>query len=89
MGIYRERKAQIGIEAALMKLVKQDSGYALKAWVIQDHAAKHALCDHLNAGLGADLGLKPDPKADGFAHRFAKTGRHARGSGPGGQAPRL
>ena len=89
MRINRQRKAQIGIKAAFVKFVKQDRGNALKARVIKDHPAKYALCNHLNAGLGADLGLQPHAQAHRLTDGLAKACRHSGCGGAGGQTPGL
>ena len=55
LGIAGERKAEIGIERALMELVEQHGGDAVEAGVVENEAGEHALGDDLDAGAARDL----------------------------------
>jgi hypothetical protein len=72
-----------------MELVEHHRADAFQRRIAQDHPAEHPLGDHLDAGLGRDLGLHPHAVAHGLAHRFAQGLGHPFGGGAGGQAPRL
>ena len=87
--VERQRKAEIGVEGALVELVEQHGGDAVEGRVVEDHAGEHALGHHLDAGLAADLRAEANPQADGLADRFAERLRHALRCGAGGEAARL
>ena len=87
--VERERKAEIGLERALVKLVEQDRADALQRRIVEDHAGEHALGHDLDARAGGDEALEPDAKADRLADALAQGRRHARRRGARGEPARL
>jgi hypothetical protein len=87
--IERERKAEIGIERALVEFVEQHGRDAVERGIVEDHAGEDALGHHLDPRPAADLRAEAHAKAHRLAHRLAKGLRHALGCGARGQPPGL
>ena len=87
--IERERKAEIGVERALVELVEHDRRDPLKRGIVEDLPREHALGDGLDARALRDLALQPDPKADRLADLFVQGRGHAGCGGAGGETARL
>ena len=69
--IERERKAEIGVERALVELVEQHRRHPLERGIVEDHAGEHALGDDLDARALRDKALQSDAQADRLADLFA------------------
>ncbi len=69
--IERERKAEIGVERALVELVEQHRADPLERGIIENLPREHALGDDLDAGALRDQALQPDAEADRLADFFA------------------
>ena len=79
--VERERKAEIGLERALVKLVEHDRADALERRIVEDHAGEHALGHDLDPRRARGEALEPDAQADRLADALAQGRRHARGRG--------
>ena len=88
-GIERQREAQIGIEAALVKFVEEHGGDATQFRIVQQHAGEDALGDDLDAGFGGDFGVEPDAIANGLAGVLTERAGHEACRGAGGEAARF
>ncbi|MFQ8889477.1 MAG: hypothetical protein ACLR7Z_15155 [Bilophila wadsworthia] len=62
LAIKRKGKPQIGVQAALMKLVKNQAADALKLGIVLEHPGQDAFGHHRNPGGRAHPGIK--------AHRY-------------------
>ena len=87
LDVAREGQAQIGVQAALVKLVEQHRRDPVQAGVVENHARENTLGDDLDPGPGRDLRLQTDSETHRLADGFTQVGRHARRSRAGGQAP--
>ena len=87
--IAGQRKAEIGIERALVKFVEQNRGDALERRIVEDQVSEDPLGDDLDAGRARDLGAEANPVAHGLADRLAKRCSHAVGGGARRQAARF
>ena len=85
--VQREGKPQIGVEAALMKFVKNETAYPRQFGIILKKARQHALRDHGDPSGGAYPALQPHAVPDRLSDLFAEQGRHVPGGVPGGHAP--
>ena len=72
-----------------MKFIKENGADAGQLWVRLYHAGENALCEHFNAGIGADFGLPADAISHGFTQFFTQRVCHAFCGGSRGQAPGL
>ena len=89
LAVAGEGEAEVGIQAALVKLVEQDAGDAVERRIVQDHAGEDAFGDHLDAGPGRDAALQAHAEADGLADRLPEGLGHAGRGRARGQPARL
>ena len=84
-----ERKAEIGVERALVELVEEDGSDAVERRILEHQAGEDAFGHDLDAGRPGNLGAETDAVAHGRADRLPERRRHARRGGPGGEPARL
>ena len=84
-----EGQTEIGVQAALVKLVEDHAAHTGQGGVGLDHSRQDAFGHHLDPGRGRDLGLAAYAVTDGLAHRLAQGLGHPLGGGAGGQTARL
>ena len=84
-----ERERRVGGQVALVDLVEDDRADAGQRRVVLQSACQHALGQHLDAGVGADVPLVARLVADEGPDRGARRRRHPLGGGAGGQTARL
>ena len=72
-----------------MKLIEQHGGNALQFGVVDDHAGKHALGDHLDAGFFRDFRTHANAQSNALANVFVKRCRHTGGRATRCQTTRL
>ena len=89
LGVARQSEPQVGIERTLVKFVEQHRADVREHGIVDDHARENALRDDLDAGLARDFRAEAHPQTHGFADRFVKIVRHARGGGARGEPARL
>ena len=87
--VEREREADVGVQAALVKLVEQHGRDAFERRVALQHPREHAFGDDLDARAFADARLEPHAVADGVADALAERGGHALGDGARREPARL
>ncbi len=87
--VEAERKAEVGIQAALVEFVEDDEPDALQRRVGLQHAGQDAFRQHRQLRRCGDLGVQARAIADLPADRLAKHGGHAHRNGAGGETPRL
>ena len=85
----RKGKPQIGVQAALMKLVKNQAADALKLGIVLEHPGQDAFGHHRNPGGRAHPGIQAHPISHGLADLFPKQRSHVPGRVPGRHAPGL
>lgn len=84
-----QRKAEIGVDRALVELVEQHRGDALERRIALQTPRQHAFGDHFDPRRRADPALMADAVADASAHAFAEALGQARGGRASGGAARL
>lgn len=87
MAIKRKGKPQVGVQAALMKLVKDQATDPLKFGIFLKHPGQDAFRHHGNPGSRAHPGIQTYTVAYGLANLFPKQGSHIPGRIPGRHAP--
>ena len=87
--IERQRKAEIRVEAALVKLIEEHGGDVFQVGIVEDHSGENAFGDDEDARFRRDLVFKPHAIADGCADLLAHEARHAAGGGARGKAARF
>ena len=89
LALDAQGESEIGVQAALVKLIEDDTGDALQGGILLQHAGKDALGDHLDARARADARIEPSAIAHVAADRLAAQLRHAGGDGACRQAARF
>ena len=84
-----QRQAEIGVEAALVKLVEDHHRDAFERGVALQPAREDSFRHDLDARALAGARFQPRAKADGLTDRFAEHLRHARRDGARGETARL
>ena len=84
--VERQRKAEIGVERALVELVEEHGGDASEFRVVEDHAGENALSHDLDARLDGDFGLEPHAQTDRLADVFLQRRGEPLRRGAGGEA---
>src|SRR6516165_5554915 len=88
--ISRKTRIEIVTEGIFTRMiVEQHCGDAREHGIIDDHARENAFGDDLDAGLARDFRAEAHAQTHGFADRFVKVMRHARGGGARGEPARL
>jgi len=72
-----------------VEFVKQHRDDARERGIVDDHARENTFGDDLDPGLARDFRAEAHAQTDGFADRFVKIVRHARGGGACGEPARL
>ena len=89
LGVEREGEAEVGVQAPLVELVKDQRGHPIEAGVVLEQPRENPLRHHFDARPARDLRLHPHPVPDGLPHRLAKQGRHPPGRRTSGEPPGL
>ena len=84
-----ESQTEVGIQAALVKLIEQQGAYAVQRRVVEQHPCEHALGDDLDARGCTHARLTAHAKADGVTGQLAKHRGHAACSGARGETTGL
>lgn len=82
-------QGQVGVDAALVKLVEHDAAHAFKEGVVLQPAGEDAFGQDMQPRGFADLALEADGVADFFAEAPAAFAGDARGAGARGDAAGL
>ena len=80
---------EIGIQAALVKLIEDHATHAAKRRIRLQHAGQNAFSEHLDARIAAHFGFEPGAVADGVSDRFSEQRRHAIRDRACGETPRF
>jgi hypothetical protein len=89
LGLDAQRQAEIGIQAALVKLIEDHAADIPQLRVGLQHAREDSLGDDLDPGGAADACLQSGAKTYGLADGLNDQLRHASGDGSGRNAARL
>ena len=79
--VERQRKAEIGVERALVELVEQNRADAFERRIVEDHPGEHALGDDFDARARGRKALEPHAEANRLADPLAQGRGHPRGRG--------
>ena len=82
-----EGKGEVGIDAALMKLIEDNYRHSVERRVIHEHTEEHSLCDNFYARCLRDAALETHSIAYGLPHWFSQYLCHTFGNLPRCQAP--
>ena len=80
---------QVGLEAALVHLVQDDSTGGLQSGIVQEPAQQDSGSDELHQGAGPGLAFAADGVPDAVPHLCAVQGGQTPGGRAGGDAPWL
>ena len=80
---------QVGVDAALVKLVENHNVHTLKCSVVHQHSCQNAFGQYLNPCLARHLALKSYPIAYGQSNGFAYHLSHTFGYLSGGESARF
>ncbi len=89
LGVEGQGQPQVGLQAALVKLVEEHRGHALQRGVVLQQAGEDALGYHFNARVPRYLAFEPHAVAHGVAHGLVEQAGHAGSGGAGGEAARF
>jgi hypothetical protein len=87
--VARQGQAQIGVERAFVKLVKQHGGDAGQFRIVENPAREDTFRDDFDPGHPRHFRTETDAVADGLADLFAKRVRHPLGAGASRDPSRL
>ena len=88
-GLFGERDAEVGVDAALVKLVEHDRAKSAKERILHQPGRENALGCKEHDGVGSELPLKADVPAHLGTKRPSLLDSHARGQAAGGNTARL
>ena len=72
-----------------MELIENQQAYAFKRRVVLQAAGQDALCDHFDAGVGANIAVETNPIADGLTDLFTQFTGQTLSRRTGGQTSRF